>query len=144
MVKLDKKWLIFQHILSCSPHTSSFGVAALGFLCVEAFILILGKVLSCRFDLITGQKMLPSQVVFSHVGEQKIGSSKSGEYGGWSTSSIPQQPLQPQTCVQEHCPGETEHPSSVFWAVHKMSLVLLSKVLNYLSRVGFSGRKQCS
>ena len=39
--------------------------------------------------------------------------------------------LQPQTCVQEHCPGETGLPSSVFQAVHEMSLVLLSKVLNY-------------
>ena len=28
-----------------------------------------------------------------------------------------QQPLQPQTCVQEHCPGETGLPSSVFQAV---------------------------
>ena len=59
-----------------------------------------------------------------------------------------QQPLQPQTCVQEHCPGETGLPSSVFQAAHKMSLVLLFKVLNYLSTcsVGLhvSGKKQCS
>ena len=46
-----------------------------------------------------------------------------------------QQPLQPQTCVQEHCPGETGLPSSVFQAVHEMS-----KVLSYLSSVGLSGR----
>ena len=43
-----------------------------------------------------------------------------------------QQPLQPQTCVQEHCPGETGLPLSVFQAVQKMSLELLFKVLNYL------------
>ena len=54
-----------------------------------------------------------------------------------------QQPLQPQTCVQKHCPGELGLPSSVFQAVHEMSLVLLLKVLNYLSSVGLSGRKQC-
>ena len=30
-----------------------------------------------------------------------------------------QQPLQPQTCVQEHCPGETGFPSSVFQAIHE-------------------------
>ena len=53
-----------------------------------------------------------------------------------------QQPLQPQTCVQEHYPGETGPPSSVFKAIHKMSLE--QKVLNYLSCVGLSGRKQCS
>ena len=42
-----------------------------------------------------------------------------------------QQPLQPQTCVQEHCPGETGLPLSVFQAGFEISLVLLSKVLNY-------------
>ena len=31
-----------------------------------------------------------------------------------------QQTLQPQTCMQEHCPGETG-PLSVFQAVHEMS-----------------------
>ena len=30
-----------------------------------------------------------------------------------------QQPLQPQTCVQEHCPGETGLPSLVFQTVVK-------------------------
>ena len=58
--------------------------------------------------------------------------------------SYAQQPLPPQTCAQEHCPGETGFPSSVFQAVRQMSLVLLFKVLNYLSNVGLSGRKQCS
>ena len=55
-----------------------------------------------------------------------------------------QQPLQPQTCVQEHCPGETGLPSSVFQAIHETSLVLLFKILNLLILVGLSGRKQCS
>ena len=59
-------------------------------------------------------------------------------------ATVTQQPLQPQTCVQEHCPGETGLPSSVFQAVHEMSLVLLFKALNYLSSVGLSGRKQSS
>ena len=45
------------------------------------------------------------------------------------------QPLQPQTCVQEHCPGETQLPLSVFQAISKMSLVLLFKVLNHLFSV---------
>ena len=51
-----------------------------------------------------------------------------------------QQPLQPQTCAQEHCPGERGPTPSVFQAVHEMSLVLLFKVLNYLSSVDLSGR----
>ena len=37
--------------------------------------------------------------------------------------------------------GETGLPSSVFQAIHEMSLLLLFKVLNYLSSVGLSGRK---
>ena len=46
-----------------------------------------------------------------------------------------QQPLQPLTCVHEHCPGETGLPLSVFQALSEMSLVLLFRVLNYLSNV---------
>ena len=53
-----------------------------------------------------------------------------------------QQPLQPQTCVQEHCSDETGLPLSVFQAVHEMSLVLFFKVLNYSVSVGLSGMKQ--
>ena len=32
MVKFDQMWFIFQYSLPCGPHTSSIGVAALGFL----------------------------------------------------------------------------------------------------------------
>ena len=64
------------------------------------------------------------------------------------SNSHTQQPLQPQTCVHEHCPGETELPSSVFQAVHKMSqilqIVLPFKLLNYSFSVGLPGRKRCS
>ena len=45
------------------------------------------------------------------------------------THSHTHQPLQPQTFMQEHCLGETVLPSSVFQAVHEMSLVLLFKVI---------------
>ena len=48
-----------------------------------------------------------------------------------------QQPLQPQTCVQEHCPSETGFPLSVFHAVHEMCLVLLFKALTYPYPVWF-------
>ena len=43
-----------------------------------------------------------------------------------------EQPLQPQTCGQEHCPGETGLPLSVFHAISKRSLVLLFKELSEL------------
>ena len=46
----------------CLQHLDSY--------CTEALILILEKVLNCRYDLI-GRILLPSQVIF-HVGEQKI------------------------------------------------------------------------
>ena len=48
-----------------------------------------------------------------------------------------QHPLQPQTSVQEHCPGETGLPSSVFKAVSEMYLILLFKLLNYFIQCGF-------
>ena len=43
----------------------------------------------------------------------------------FQSHSHAQQPLQPQTCVEEHCPGKTGLPSSLFQAVNKMSLVVL-------------------
>ena len=55
----------------------------------------------------------------------------------FKSHSHTQQPLQPQTCVQEHCPGETGISFSVFQAVFEMSLVLLFKVLNYIIQCGF-------
>ena len=51
---------------------SSIGVAALGFSSTEALILILEKVLNCRYGLIVGPILLPSQVFFFHVEEQKV------------------------------------------------------------------------
>ena len=115
---------------------------------IETLILILENVLSCRYDLIIGLILLLRQVGFFHVGEQKIDGAKSGVYGRWSTSSKPQSCTAAtacnHTCVQEHCPGETGLPSAVFQAVHKLSPVLLFKVLNYLSSVSLSGRKQYS
>ena len=54
MVEFDQMWFILLHSLICGVHTSSIGVAALGY----DFII---------FPMI----LLPSQVCF-HVGEQKI------------------------------------------------------------------------
>ena len=90
---------------------------------LEALILILEKVLNCRYDLIIGLILLPSQVllllgVFSCWGTENSPmvqnyENMKGDQPVQSHSHA-QQPLQPQTCVQKHCPGETGLPSSVF------------------------------
>ena len=71
MVEFDQMWFIFQHGLPCGPHTSSIGVAlqqCLDSCDIEALILILKKVLNCRYDLIIGLLLLLSH----RVAEQKI------------------------------------------------------------------------
>ena len=55
-----------------------------------------------------------------------------------------QQPLQAQTSVQEHCPGETGLLSSVFQAVSEMSRAIITFQSPELSSVGLSRKKQCS
>ena len=142
--EFDQIWFIFQHSLPCGPHTSSIRVAVLGFLWYRSSHPNPKKVLSCRCDLIIGPILLPS-----HVGEEKIVRwcqirrtwRVINQFKATVTHSSH---CKPQICVQEHCPGETGLPSSVFHAVHKMSLVPLFKVLNYLSSVVLSRRKQCS
>ena len=115
---------------------------------IEALLLILEKVLNCRYDHIISPILLPSQVYFHFGGtenSQMVPNQENMEgCQPFQSHSHAQQPLQPQTCVQEHCPSETGPPSSVFQTVSKMFLVLLFKVLNYLYSVGFSGWKQCS
>ena len=70
--------------------SASTDVAALGYLwCRNSHPDPQNKVLNCRYDLIIGPILLLSQV-FLYIGEQKIAGVKSGEYGGWSTSSKPQ------------------------------------------------------
>ena len=119
-----------MYSLPCGPHTSSrpSRVAALGFL-------ILTKVLNFRYDLIIG---LPSQVFF-HVGEQKIDGAKSGEYGWLSTSSEPQLHTA-AIAITDMCAGALSWWNRTlfvsFPGCFEISLVLLFKVLNWLSTVG--------
>ena len=110
---------------------------------IEALILILEKVLNCRYDLIISPILLHSQC-WGTEKSQMVPTQENVE-GNQPVQSHghAQQPLQPQICVLKHCPGETGLPLSVFQAVSEMSLVLLSKV-NYLSSVGLSGRRLCS
>ena len=159
MVEFDQNLcgLLFN-ILLCSLHTSYISVCKhLDSSGIEALILILEKVLNCRiwYDLTIGPIPLPSQVFFmlnmsGNWNSQMVPNQE--KYGGWWTLEFKatvthSSPLQPRTCVQEHCPGETGLPSSVFQAISKMSLEyymdVLFKVLNYLSNAGLSGRNQC-
>ena len=150
-------WFIFQRIVSPAVHTLlPLVLQALGFPCMYICIYRSShpqwsskKPNNYSYNLIIGPILLSSQVFFfSCWGTENIQMvPNQGNMEGdqpVQSHSHAQQPLQPQTCVQEYCPGETGLPSSVFQTVSEMSLVLLFKVLNYLSNVGLSGRKQCS
>ena len=110
----------FFNIVSPAVHTSSIAVLhRLDFRGIEVLIVILGKsplLLQIRAQHRSDTASQPS--VF-HVGEQKIDQENmEGDQPVQSHSQAPQ-PLQPHTCVQEHCPGETGLPWSVFQAVLK-------------------------
>ena len=110
---------------------------------LDDLILIFEKVLNCRCDLISGPILIPSQVFFFSCWgtENSQMVPTSGECGGWSTSSKPQSrtaAIATTDLCAEHCPGKTRPPSSVFQTVHKMSLLLLFNVPNYLSTAGLS------
>ena len=107
---LSKCGLLSNISLPCGPHTSFIGVAALGFQWYRSSHP--KQALNYRYDLIIGPILLPTQVFF-YVGKQKI--------IRWcqpvQSHSHAQQPLQPQNCVREHCPGETGLSSSAFQAI---------------------------
>ena len=124
MVGFNQVWFSIQHSLPYCPYTSSI------FVCrawapvhgIEALILILERVLNCRYDLIIGPILLPSQEFFFLVGgtenNQMVPNKENMDNDQTVQShSHARQPLQPHTYVQEHCPGETGLPSSVFQAV---------------------------
>ena len=119
---------------------------------IEALILILEKVLNCRYDLIISPILLPSQVGVFYVGEHEIvrwcqirRENMEGDQPVQSHSHE-QQPLQPQICVQEHCPGETGSPPFVSFPGCSQNVSNTTfQVLNYfISSVSLSGRKNCS
>ena len=126
MVEFDQK---LRFIFPCGPYTSSIGVAPIGFpWYIEAFILILEKVLNCRLwpHHRSDTASPPSVFFFFLGGDQEIirwCQIRRIWRRGWSTSSKPcsraQQPLQPQACVQELCSGETGLPSLVSPALLK-------------------------
>ena len=133
MVKFDQMWFIFQHSLPCGPHVTLLpsDVAALGYLwCRNTHPDPQNKVLNCRYDLIIGPILLLSQV-FLYIGEQKIAGVKSGEYGGWSTSSKPQSRTA-AIATTDLCAGAlswwNRTPFVSFPGHFEMSLLLLFKM----------------
>ena len=78
-------WVYFNmHLVSRAVHTLLPVVLQHSESCgIETLILILEKVLNCRYDLIISPILLLKLSGFLfHVGEQKIDGTKSGEYGG--------------------------------------------------------------
>ena len=124
-----KLWFLFQQSLPCMRSTHFFHRCCstwIHVVYIEALILILEKVLNCRYDLIIDLILLPSQVLFfscwgtensQMVPNQAIMESDQPV----QIHSHAQQLLQPHncTCVQENCPGDTGLPASVFQAVLK-------------------------
>ena len=129
---LTKYGLFLTYIVSPAVHTLLPSVLqSLDSPGIEALIPILEKVLNCRHELIIGPILLPSQVFFRCWGTDNsqmipIQENMEGNQPVQSHSHT-QQPWQPQTCVQEHCPGETGLPSSVFQAVLKCLYYYFSK-----------------
>ena len=150
MVEFDQMWFIFQHSLPCGP-THFFHWCCLDSCGIKALILFLEKVLNCRYDLIIGPILLPSQVLlFSCCGtENSQSSAKSGEYGWWSTSSKPQS-CTAAIATTDLCAGtlswwnRTPFVSFQGHLRNVSSTTYKSPDQNYLSSVGLSGRTQCS
>ena len=130
MIEFDQKWFIFFKIVSpAAVHTLLPSVLQRLNSCgIEALILILEKSsTACRYDIIIGPIMLPSQVLFRVGGTEnsQIVPNQDNMEGDQpvQSHSHEQQLLQPQACVQAHCPGETEDSlrlfSRPFWNVSR-------------------------
>ena len=84
---------------------------------IEALILILKKVLNCRMILPHRSDTASQPSVFSCWGTEKSQMMPNQNVEGdqpVQSRSYAQQPWQPQTCVQEHCPVENRPPFVCF------------------------------
>ena len=148
MVEFDQMWFIFQHSHPCGPRTYSIGVAALGFPGYRSTHPDPRKSSQLQMWPQHQSDTASQPSVFFRLGNRKWSDgAKSGEYGGWPTSSKPQSRTAAIATIYLFAgalswwnrtplissPGHSE-----------MSLVLLFQALNYFSSVGWSGRKQCN
>ena len=147
MVEFDQMLFIFQHRLPCGPHTSSIGIATLGFLWYRGSH--------------PGPHNSPQLQIWPHHWSDTT--SQSSVFLCWGPENSQMVPNQEniinqlsaklQSCTAaiattDLCAGALSWwnitPFFSFPGHFEMSLVLIFKVLNYLSSVGLSGRKQCS
>ena len=134
---------LFLNIVSPAGHTLlPLVLQCLDCCGIEALIVILKKVLNCSlhiYDIIIGPILLPRQVFF-HFGKQKIVRwCQIRKIWRVITSSKPQS-CTAAIATTDLCAGAlswwNRTPFVSFPGCFEMSLVLLFKVLNYLSSVG--------
>ena len=143
MVKFDQMWFIFQHSLPGAPWSTHFfhQCCSVLILCgIEAFILILKKVLNCMTLSSRSDTASHPSVIFSCWGSENSHmvpnqENVEGDQPAPSHSHVHvQQPLQPQTRVQLSIvlvkQDSLRQFSRLFWNVFSK---LLSKVLNYFN-----------
>ena len=146
-LNLTKCGLFFNiYSLPCGPHTSSIGVVALGFLWYRSCHPVPQKSPQLQIwpHYLSDAAFQPS--LFFNVGKQKI--------VRWCQirrvwSLINQ--FKATVMHSSHCNHRlvcrsivSVKQDSLLQFSRPLSLVLLFKVLNYLSNMGISGRKQCS
>ena len=115
MVEFHQMWFIFQHLVSPGPHTSSIGVAALGFLCYRSSHPRSTKK-SSTADMTSSSVwywLLPSKMFFlcwrTENGKMVPNQENMEKDQPIQKHSHTQQPLQALICV--HFPGESGLPS---------------------------------
>ena len=144
MVGFDQNVAYIFNIVSPAVRTLLPSVLqCLDFRGIEALILVLEKVLDCRYYLIIGLILLPSQgVCFLHVGGQKLVTWRQ-ILRIWKVTR-----LFKATVMQSiHCNHELVCAGALSWwnwtpfvsfpGRFEMSIVLLFIVLNYLSIVSY-------
>ena len=119
----------FHHSLHCCPHTSSIGFAPLGFRLYRNSHPNPWNIPQLQMWPHHRSDTAPQPSVFFTLGNRnsEMVPNQENMEGDQpvQTHSHTQQVLQPHTCVQEHCPGETGIPSSVFQVVYEMPRVPL-------------------
>ena len=114
---------------------------------IKVFILIHETILNCRYDLII---LLPIGKCFLMLGNRKIYSQMVPNQENMEGNQVvkPQSRISAIASTDIMCRSivlvKQDPRRQLSRAVSEMSQVLLFKVLNYLSSVDLSGRKQCS
>ena len=143
----NKMWLVFQRCLPCGPHISSMLLV----LQWSDFLSSWSSKKSSTADVtsLSVRYCFPAKCCCVSCWGTENSQMACQIRRKWrqpvQSHSHAQQPLQRQTHVQKHCPAWNRTPFvSLPGRLRNVSIVLLLKVLNDLSSVRLSGRKQCS